>query len=171
MYPASITAALACLVSAAPIAAQTLGRSAARTPDSKPRSAEVFVAVLEGAYAVPPVDTHATGTAELRWTGTELQYRVDVDSISDVTGAFIHIGHVGATAPAVADLFDGRKAGPVSGLLASGTLRRSALHGTTLHRLVRALRDHDAYVTVHMLAHPGGELRGRLRIQPVVASR
>ena len=58
-----------------------------------------------------------------------------------------------------------------SGVLARGTLERTALHGATLHQLVRALRQDNAYVTVHTRAHPGGEIRGQLRIQPVVASR
>jgi hypothetical protein len=37
--------------------------------------------------------------------------------------------------------------------------------------LLRALRENEVYVTVHTRAHPGGELRGQLRLQPVVASR
>jgi hypothetical protein len=71
----------------------------------------------------------------------------------------------------VADLFDGMKAGPVSGLLASGTLRPTDVHGTTMWKLSRALRNNDAYVTVHTMTHREGALRGQLRIQPVVANR
>jgi len=171
MRTASLTIALACLAGGAPLAAQTAGRTAARAPEPRPESERVFVAVLEGAYEVPPVDTHATGTAELTWTGTELRYQVHVDSISDIAGAYLHIGRAGAGAPAVGDLFDGIKAGPVSGLLGRGTLTKAQLHETTMARLLRALRDDDAYVTVHTLALRGGELRGQLRVQPTMASR
>ena len=171
MQTASLTIALACLLSAAPLAAQTSGRTAARPREPKSGSGQVFVAVLEGAYEVPPVETHATGTAELTWTGTELRYQVHVDSIRDVAGAYLHIGRAGSDAPAVADLFDGIKAGPVSGLLARGTLTKAQLHETTMARLLRALRDDDAYVTVHTLALRGGQLRGQLRVQPIMASR
>src|SRR2546430_2767193 len=88
----------------------------AQTPRQPTRSSspETFVAVLTGAYAVPEVDTRATGTAELRLIGSRLHYQLHVDSLRDVTGAYVHIGRAGETAPAVADLFDGVKAGPVS---------------------------------------------------------
>ena len=170
MHTTSFALALACLAGGAPLAAQTAARTAS-TPETKPRPGQVFVAVLEGAYEVPPIETHATGTAELTWTGTALHYQVHVDSISDIAGAYVHIGRAGSDAPAVADLFDGVKAGPVSGLLASGTLTKAQLHETTMARLLRALRDDHAYITVHTLALRGGELRGQLRAQPIVASR
>lgn len=163
MRPASLAIALAGLVSAAP-AAHALGTPSIRSPG-------VFVAVLEGGYNQPPVETPANGTVELTWTGKQLRYDVHVDSISDVTGAFIHIGRQGQETPAVADLFDGVKAGPVSGLLAQGTLGKAELHGTSMARLVEALRSNDAYVTVNSLAVPGGEIRGQLRKQPAVARR
>jgi CHRD domain len=131
----------------------------------------VFVAVLNGGYEVPAVTTAATGTVELTWTGRALRYQVHVDSISDVTGAYIHIGPAGQTEPAVADLFSGLKSGPVSGLLASGTLGKAQLHGTTMPRLLDALQHDNAYVTVHTQAHQGGEIRGQLRRQPRVALR
>jgi hypothetical protein len=103
--------------------------------------------------------------------GSRLHYQIHVDSLSDVTGAYVHIGRPGEEAPAVADLFEGVKAGPVSGILARGTLQAADLHQTTMQHLIRALRKNDAYVTVHTLAHPEAELRGQLRIQPVVATR
>jgi hypothetical protein len=177
MRPALLITTLAALVIVAPCAAQTPAQPTpqkpiAHKPDARRSEApETFVAVLSGAYEVPAVDTHATGTAELTLVGSRLRYRLHVDGIRDITGAYIHIGRAGEPAPAVADLFDGVKAGPVSGVLSSGTLELAALHGTTLHQLVRALQQDDAYVTVHTLAHPDGELRGQLRVQPAMASR
>jgi hypothetical protein len=84
---------------------------------------------------------------------------------------YLHIGRAGEEAPAVADLVEGVKPGPVSGVVARGTLRLADLRETTMRQLLQALRKNEVYVTVHTLAHPGGELRGQLRIQPVVASR
>jgi hypothetical protein len=162
-------AALAGLIAVAPAAAQVPTQPAPRT--RKAESPKVFVAVLSGAYEVPAVQTRASGTAELELVGSRLRYRIQVDSIDDVTGAYIHIGRAGTEWPAVADLFEGLKAGPVSGLLTSGTLRAAHLHATTMGRLLRALRENDVYVTVHTRAHPGGELRGQLRGQPIVATR
>jgi len=77
----------------------------------------------------------------------------------------------GEEAPAVADLFDGYREGPLSGMLAEGTLTATRVHGTTMARLLRALRQDDAYVTVHTRTHPDGEIRGQLRAQPTVAHR
>jgi CHRD domain len=162
---------LAGLVGGAPAAAQSTHRTAARLSEPMSGSARVFVAVLEGSYDVPPIATPATGTVELTLAGNALRYQVHVDSIRDVSGVYLHIGHPGDVAPAVADLFDGVKAGPVSGLLSRGTLTRAQLHETTMARLVRALKNDDVYVTVHALALHGGELRGQLRAQPIVARR
>lgn len=178
MRTAPLTALLAGLATAVPAAAQT-ARKATPKPSAhhaamqRSSAPQVFVAVLGGAYAVPAVDTRGTGTVELTLAGPRLHYQLHVDSLRDVTGAYIHIGHAGETTPAIADLFDGLRAGPVSGLLARGTLERTALHGTTLHQLVRALEHDDAYVTVNTRGHQGGEgeIRGQLRIQPMVASR
>ena len=50
------------------------------------------MAVLTGAYAVPEVDTRATGTAELRLIGSRLHYQLHVDSLRDVTGADTLVG-------------------------------------------------------------------------------
>jgi hypothetical protein len=127
MRTAMLTTTLAALVLVAPAVAQ------------KPApSREVFVAVLSGAYAVPAVESPATGTVELTLVGSRLHYRIHVDSLGSPTGAFIHIGRAGAEHAAVADLFEGVRAGQVSGLLASGTLRPPDVHGTTMGKLIRA---------------------------------
>jgi CHRD domain len=167
MSTTSLSAALIALCCAVPAAAQTAKKPATHAATS----GGVYVAVLEGGYAVPPAETQANGTAELTWTGKELRYHVRVDDIKDVTGAFIHIGRAGEEAPAVADLFDGYREGPLSGTLAEGTLTRTRVHGTTMARLLRALRQDDAYVTVHTRTHPDCEIRGQLRAQPTVAHR
>jgi hypothetical protein len=167
-----LAAAVAGVAGFVPAAAQVPARPAAHRPAPEHVAArEVFVAVLSGGYEVPPVETRATGAAELTATGSAVHYRVDVDSLRDVTGVYLHIGRAGEEAPAVADLAEGVTPGPVSGVVARGTLRPADLHETTMRQLLRALRENEVYVTVHTRAHPGGELRGQLRLQPVVASR
>jgi len=165
-------AALAGLIAVVPVAAQTAGKATASKPDTrKIESRETFVAVLSGAYEVPAVETRASGTADLTLVGSRLSYRVHVQSVKDVTGVYIHIGRAGGDQPVVADLCEGLNRGPASGLVASGTLRAADLHGASMARLRRALQEDDAYITVHTVAHPGGVMRGQLRIQPMVASR
>jgi hypothetical protein len=164
--------ALASLTVVGLAAAQATNKAIAHKTESRRSAARgIFVAVLSGGYEVPAVETTASGAAELTLVGSRLRYRLHVESLNDVTGAYLHIGRAGEVQPAVADLFAGVKAGPVSGLLSSGTLRPADLHGTTMRKLIQALRNDDAYLTVHTVNHPSGELRGQLRIQPLVATR
>src|SRR5207249_2783274 len=96
-----LTATLAGLDRVAPAAAQTPRQPTAREPvphQPGPRRSgwhEVFVAVMGGDYERPALETHASGTAELTWTGTELRYQVHVHSSHDGTGAYVHIGRAG----------------------------------------------------------------------------
>lgn len=158
---ATVAAVFAGVVAVTPATAQV----------ARPTPQELFVAVLEGAYDIPPFRTPGTGTVEVTWTGAALRFQVHLDSIRGVTGASLHIGPVGDLTPAVAELFDGVRAGPVSGLLSSGTLTARDLHGTSIDELLQALRDNGAYVTVHALSLGGGALRGQLYREPVVTSR
>lgn len=159
MRSAFLAAAAASLFAAAPAAAVS------------GKGHQTFVAVMNGGYEVPAVATSATGTAELDLQGSKLHYAVHLNEISDVTGAYLHIGRAGEERPVVADLFEGVKAGPVSGLLASGTLEpRDLHHEITWTELVRALDKNDVYVSVHTMKHPAGEIRGDLRAQPMVSS-
>lgn len=162
------TTLFASLVLIPPVAAQATYARAAMKPTA---SRAIFLATLRGSDEVPPVATPATGTAELTIVGPEVRYQVHVDRIRDVTGAFIHIGGPGEKHPVVASLYEGLKPGPTSGLLASGTLRPWDLHGVGMTRFIRALRTNDTYLTVQTKAHPGGEIRGEIRIQPSATGR
>lgn len=178
MRIAILTMTSAAFLVAAPLAAQTTTSNTTRQQPiaqkhttHKRTSRRVSVAVLNGGYEVPAVDTRGTATAELTLNGSSVHYRVDVTNLRDVTGAYVHIGRSWEDAPAVADLYEGLKTGPVSGVLASGVLRMADVHGTSIRQLVRAIQQDDAYVTIHTRSHPSGEVRGQLRIQPVVAER
>jgi hypothetical protein len=135
-----------------------------------------FVAHLTGAAEVadPPVETRATGQAIFRLSrdGTELDYRLIVANIEDVTMSHIHLAPAGANGPVAAWLYpDGPPPqllpGRSSGVLAVGTIRAEdlvgPLAGMDLDDLVDALRAGDAYVNVHTSAYPAGEIRGQIR--------
>ena len=133
-----------------------------------------FVAVLSGGEEVPPNDSRARGQAsfQLSRDGTELSYRLIVANIENVTQAHIHMAPVGANGPVVAWLYPDSPPsqlvpGRFQGVLAEGTITDAdlvgALAGAGLSALLDVLRAGDAYVNVHTVQYPPGEVRGQIR--------
>ncbi len=132
-----------------------------------------FTANLSGGSEVPAVATPATGMADFMLSpdGTSLSYTLSVANISDVTQSHRHLAAVGVNGPVVAWLFP---AGPPAtlipgvsnGVLAQGTLTAAnltgILAGQPLSALIDAINAGNAYVNVHTVAHPGGEIRGQI---------
>lgn len=100
--------------------------------------------------------------------GTELRYRLIVANIDDVTQAQIHLAPAGQNGDVVAFLF-GFVAGGVTtnGVLATGTITADDLIGPLAGQSLDALADElasgGAYVNVHTVANPPGEIRGQIR--------
>lgn len=129
---------------------------------------------LHGDQEVPPVTTHATGQAILfaGKNATQLSFKLLVANIENVTQAHIHCGAPGANGPAVATLYSGPVVSP------NGTLALGAIHDGNIVRqpdslacpggvssfadLLDQMRSGNAYVNVHTLGHPGGEIRGQI---------
>ncbi|HEU4830250.1 MAG TPA: CHRD domain-containing protein [Gemmatimonadales bacterium] len=132
-----------------------------------------FIAVQSGDEEVPPVETrgHGTATFTLSTDGTTLSYRLITAGVEGITQSHIHLGAPGANGPVVVFLFGLVPAGVSSnGVLAEGTITQSNLiprpdigFGATMAELVAAMRSGGAYVNVHTLDFPGGEVRGQVR--------
>lgn len=129
-----------------------------------------YTAHLTGDAEVPEVDTDAVGQTvlQLNRDGTELRYRLIVANIDDVTQAHIHLGRAGTNGPIVAFLFGFVPGGvTTNGVLATGTVTADdligPLEGESLSALARALNTGNAYVNVHTVEHPPGEIRGQIR--------
>lgn len=129
-----------------------------------------YKAELSGRAVVPQVTTTAKGMAtfESAMGGKELQYKLTVEDIENVTAAHIHIGKKGKNGPPVAGLFAGpKKEGKFSGMLGEGTITDKDLvgpmAGKTVKDLIKALRSGELYVNVHTDKYPDGELRGRIK--------
>jgi hypothetical protein len=136
-----------------------------------------FTASLKGRAEVPAVHTNAQGQAifHLSRDGTALQYKLIVANIENVTQAHIHCAAEGVNGPVVAFLYGLNAAGvTVNGILAEGTLTAAnviarpdsaACPGgvATFDDLIAKIRSGDAYVNVHTLAYPAGEVRGQIR--------
>jgi glucose/arabinose dehydrogenase len=131
------------------------------------RPARNFRTHLSGAEEVPPVDTNAQGQANLRFNKdfTELNYKLIVANIDDVVAAHIHCAPAGVNGPVGVTLFSGGPTSP-NGILAQGTITApddgNACNWTDLADVLAAIQNGYAYVNVHTIAHPPGEIRGQL---------
>jgi hypothetical protein len=132
-----------------------------------------YHAALSGRDEVPANNEKGRGnsTFKLSNDGTELSYRLIVANVDNVTQAHIHIAPEGVNGPVVAFLF-GFVPGGVSenGLLAEGTITQANLiarpaigFGATMQELVDAIRSGNAYVNVHTVEIPAGQVRGQMK--------
>ncbi len=128
---------------------------------------------LSGDAEIPPNDSRGRGHAQF-WVsedGASLRYKLIVANIENVTQSHIHLAPATANGPVVVFLF-GFVAGGVTenGVLAEGTIRQSNLiarpaigFGGTMAELLAAMRGGNAYVNVHTVAIPAGEIRGQVK--------
>lgn len=126
-----------------------------------------YRAHLSGGEEVPAVDTDAQGQAIFQFNndGSALSYKLIVANIDDVVAAHIHCGEAGVNGPVGVTLFSG---GPTSanGVLAQATVDSpdagNACGWETLADVKSAIDSGGAYVNVHTLANPPGEIRGQV---------
>lgn len=141
------------------------------TPQADGRS---FTAHLSGGAEVPPVATQAQGQAHFRLlaSGTAIHYRLNVSNINDVLMAHIHLAPEGQNGDIVVWLYPSapppqQVPGRFNGVLAAGVITDASLVGPlvgqTLADLITAIEEGNAYVNVHTLVNPGGEVRGQIR--------
>ena len=124
---------------------------------------------LTGAGEVPAVITGAQGQATFKVAddGLSIEYKLNISHMEAVVQAHIHVGPVDDTGPVVVFLF-GRVVGGVdaNGRLASGTFTAAnlvgPLAGHELSDLIAEIESGNAYVNVHTVANPSGEIRGQL---------
>nr|WP_046231847.1 CHRD domain-containing protein [Paenibacillus algorifonticola] len=132
-------------------------------------SMRLFRAFLKGRNEVPPVKTAATGDAILRLnrTNNQLLFKLVIRNINRVTQAHIHLGKRGENGPVVAFLFGPSKfgitvrRGVIRGILRNNDLV-GPLKGKTIRDLIREFERGNAYVNVHTIQNPNGEIRGQI---------
>lgn len=129
-----------------------------------------FRAHCQGRQEVPEVETRGQCQANFKLLPDDsgLQYRLIVAGVADATQAHIHLAPAGQNGPVVAFLFGFVPEGQtVEGTLAQGVITDDdlvgPLAGATLEDLVAELEAGNAYVNVHTLANPPGEVRGQIR--------
>ena len=174
----STTSALALAVLALGCADQTTDASRFSGPIDAPLFSHdagghhFTAAPLKGDHEVPPNDSDGNGVAqfELSDDGTSMRYKLVVANTENVTQAHIHLGPRGANGPVVVFLYGFNPAGTSeNGVLSEGEFTAANLiarpaigFGATMPELVAALRSGNAYVNVHTLRWPGGEVRNQI---------
>lgn len=119
--------------------------------DDTTEPATEFDAQLSGAEEVPPVETDATGSANLTIEDGQIVYRVEVANLENAVVSHIHIESPGENGPVRLNLCGTPDGVPPcvsgTGVLVEGT------NGNTIDisfdSLVSAIRAGNAYVNVH----------------------
>src|SRR5215211_521559 len=130
-----------------------------------------FDAGLTGASEVPPVQTNASGFADLDVEIEDgqqrvIDYHLYINNIDRVTQAQIHQGNSSENGPIIVPLFNASSTptGPVTGQLADGHITPAnfvgPLQGEQLDDLIALMQNETAYVNVHTEQNPQGEIRG-----------
>ena len=145
--------------------AQQIGNQTMVNPD--------FDAILTGTSEVPPVQTNASGSADLDVEIEDGQrvvdYEIFVNNIDRVTQAHIHQGSSNETGPIIVPLFNASTpTGPVTGQLTEGQFTSAnfvgPLQGRQLDDLIALMQNGTAYVNLHTEQNPDGEIRGTIEV-------
>ena len=142
---------------------------------------ELFRAVLNGANEHPARTTPATGTADFSYLNDVLTWSIDLDNITNVTAAHIHLGTQDvASGGVILGLTPGTSG--VNNNLITGSITRAnytPAQGQSFDQLLALMRNGGAYVNVHTNLttndptnntgpgdFPGGEIRGQITLRP-----
>lgn len=136
-----------------------------------------FTAHLNSANEVNPEGVISKGQGQaifkLSDDGTSLHYKLIVANIDSMTQAHIHCGEPGVNGSVVVFLFGFVPTGvTTNGILAEGDITAANIIPRpepacspglqTFQDLIDRLRNGTAYVNVHTIAYPGGEIRGQI---------
>lgn len=127
-----------------------------------------YTTQLTGDQEVHDVDTKARGVGIFRFNNdnTAVSFKVNVAQLENVLFAHIHLAPRGVNGPVVVTLKADRIDGRVNGVYAQGNITQNDLQGLLeggdIYILRAAFRAGYAYVNVHTVDFPAGELRGQL---------
>ena len=126
---------------------------------------------LTGSDEVPPVQTNATGMAEISAytvAGDTITYKVNAMNIKDVTAGHIHFGKPGENGPIVFTMF--KYDPPRNEVLETGTITADKLEGPMKGMQVSDLgfagANGSLYMNIHTVENPNGEIRGTSSVPP-----
>lgn len=127
-----------------------------------------FRAHLTGGEEVPAVDSGGQGQAIFKVDGDQIHFKLITANLDEITQAHIHCGAAGDNRPPAVFLFPFVAEGVSNnGVLSSGTFTADDFTGLCdyedIDDLIEAMATGNAYVNVHTVDFPGGEIRGQIR--------
>lgn len=134
-------------------------------------NSEFVVLQMGGGFERPdPIASDGTGRAffDVNDDEDEIEFRVEVEDIQDVTLAHIHLGDTGTAGPIIVELFN---AGgdpqdfDERDVLAEGTFDADDFETgdiVDMDDLIAAMEAGNTYVNVHTTTNPTGEIRGQI---------
>ena len=163
----SIAAAVAAVLSTLMITAATHGL----TDMAFAQGGAKFGFNLTGSEEVPPVQTNATGMAEISAytvAGDSITYSVNAMNIQGVTAGHIHLGKPGENGPIVFTMFEYDT--PRNEVSETGTITADKLEGPMAGKRVfdvaLAGSYGSLYINIHTVQNPNGEIRRTSSIPP-----
>jgi hypothetical protein len=121
---------------------------------------------LTGSEEVPPVQTEATGVAEISPvppTFDSIGYNINATGIEGVTAGHVHLGKQGENGPIVVTLF--KYDSPMNEVSENGTITADKLEGPMAGKQITDLAAAGAngslYINIHTERNPNGEIRGQ----------
>ena len=139
-----------------------------------PQAGQTFLAFMTGGQEVPPVVTDTTGLAVVLVNddSSEASFALKVNDGKAVIVSHIHCAAAGMDGPAVAFLSGEVPGGHnvngwwiINAALTDANIVNTAC-GNNLKELAIEMASGNAYVNVHTVANPGGEVRGQFFALP-----
>ena len=126
---------------------------------------------LSGANEVPARPASGNGAMGFVVTGNRVDYSIEINGLSAITGAHLHSGAAGVNGPIRIALYPGpgsnfstNPSGRIDGQFYEGSFEASDVTGISFADLVAGMRAGTVYGNVHTSAFPGGEIRGQVQV-------
>ena len=147
-------------------AAVILVAAASCGSDSTGPSTKTYIANLSPANEVPFKSTTGTGVVTFTDLGTEIDWQMTLNGMTNVTASHIHApAPAGTNASIIINLFipvQPPPTGTLTGLVARGSITNANNTAVSLDSLRVLFNNGNAYVNVHTSANPGGEIRDQI---------
>jgi hypothetical protein len=130
---------------------------------------KTYVANLSPANEVPPKTTTGTGVVTFTDLGSEIDWAMTLNNVTNVIASHIHApAPAGTNANVIINLFLPNQpppTGTLTGLVAHGSITNANNAGVSLDSLRVLFNNGNAYVNVHTSANPAGEIRDQVHPQ------